>query len=103
MILKGKCNNDFLEYYNNSTIKILIDGKDFDDLPLYFQQTLVVNWFDSVGIYIEIGGMDYLGLHFWYNVQQKNTINANNGREFKTREEAVVKAINEAVQIYNLL
>lgn len=78
--------NDFWNYYNAK--KTLLNA-------------LIIEWFDSVEIYIEISAINYVGLEFSYNIQEKNTINGSNGYVFKIRNEATDKAIAKANEIYN--
>jgi len=62
MILTGKCKEDFLEYYWENNIKPLkfsVCKKDdleqfFESISELFQNVLIIDFFDSVGIYITI-------------------------------------------------
>ena len=93
MIITGKA----LEHY-----KIWFD-KYYNDYWTYYQSkptilnALIINWFDSVGIYIN-AELDYLHL-VWFP-----TINNNwnfEEHEVKTRQEAIKEAIKKANEIYN--
>lgn len=98
--MNGQAKIDFLNYYDSSVIKLLLNDVDFDDLPLIVKHALIIEWFDSVEIYIEVGGADYRGVEFWYNIQKKNTINGHNGEYFTTRQQATEKAIEKAQDYY---
>ena len=104
MILNGKAKEEFLKYYDTSTIKFLIDGKDFDDLPLYFQQSLLVNWFDSVGIYIVNLVRNVKNKHnFSYDIQFDINRIELCLEWFLSRQEATTEAIKKANEIFNSL
>lgn len=94
-MLTGKAKQDF---WCSLSINELQDFYTYSDV---IQNALIIEWFDSVGIYIEIAGANYSGIEFWYNIQQQGTINGNNGDYFKTRQEATQKSINKANEIYN--
>lgn len=111
--LNGKCLNDFEQYLFSD-----IDEQKVGKLQAKFQRSIRLKWisslkedfkavlymefFDSVGIYIETGGIQHLGdLYFWYNIQEWNTINGNNGFQFNTRHEATTEAIKAANELYN--
>ena len=110
MILTGKAKEDFIEYYNNHSIKYLLSWTDFDDLPLVVKNALIIEWFDSVGIktlhsyslcgwYCEL--KDYNNKEFGNHksfVVCKNSVN-----DFDTRQEATDEAIKKANEIYNKL
>ena len=101
MILTEKAKEDFLEYYNNHSIKYLLSWTDFDDLPLVVKNALIIEWFDSVGIYINIENLYYQSW-WYYKVKQcpdtyEQVIMQN------TRQDAIEKAIEKANEIYNNL
>ena len=101
MILTGKAKEDFIEYYNNHSIKYLLSWTDFDDLPLVVKNALIIEWFDSVGIYINIENLYYQSW-WYYKVKQcpdtyEQVIMQN------TRQEATEEAIKKANEIYNNL
>jgi len=52
-MLTGKAKEDFENYYNNSTVKVLLNFIVFDDLPVVCKCYLIINWFDSVGYTID--------------------------------------------------
>ena len=101
MILTGKAKEDFIEYYNNHSIKYLLSWTYFDDLPLVVKNALIIEWFDSVGIYINIENLYYQSW-WYYKVKQcpdtyEQVIMQN------TRQKAIEKAIKKANEIYNNL
>jgi len=95
--MNGKAKIDFTEWLEED-LNLKLYNVDSD--PIYLN-ALIIEWLDSVGIYIEIGGADYRGIEFWYNIQERKTINGNNGEYFSTRQEATEKAIETAVNTYN--
>jgi len=103
MILTDKAKEDFLKWYLEKGNK-KINTKQFSlDIAKSIIYAIAIEWFDSVGIFIETGGADYRGIEFWYNIQEKNTINGHNGEYFKSRQEATEKALEKANEIYNEL
>lgn len=104
MILTGKAKKDFLEYYNNHSIKYLLSWTDFDDLPLVVKNSLIIEWFDSVGIYIlPIKRNTKKTLTFSCDIY-KNNIEVNRiNKWIETRQEATSEAIKKANEIYNNL
>ncbi len=108
-LLNGKAKELFLEYYWQTKIKPLPMtickrediGGFFETLVDIFQHAIIIEWLDSVDIHIEVGGADFGGVEYWYNIQRKNTINGHKGRYFYTRQEATTEAIKKAVELIN--
>ncbi|MGJ1205680.1 hypothetical protein [Sphingobacterium lactis] len=68
----------------------------YDDIPGDFLNTLIIEWLDSVGIYVSI---EYIyGEHFSCCVEALEQTEFTNG---DTRQQATEKAIEMAVEIYN--
>lgn len=106
MILNGKAKEEFLEWYFNTYLKknkyILI--KDIEELFLsiepVFQNVLIIEWFDSVGIYIYFNTGTYvLTPNFRYEVITEDNIYI--GYKENSRKEATIQAIKKANKIYN--
>jgi hypothetical protein len=101
MMLTGKCKRPFLKWLKIRVNSIL---HEIDNIEFWFNLqdesfkiTLIIEWFDSVGIYVN-AELDYLHL-VWFP-----TINNNwnfEEYEFETRQEAIKEAIKEANEIYN--
>ncbi len=96
MILDGKAKEDFFE---------TIHEEKFNQLRLpAIQYALIIEWFDSVGIYVLIC-LDETNKHkFKYLITDKNTRHLHDWREGvnKTnRIEATTEAIIKAKDIYN--
>ena len=89
MILTNKAKEDFKEW--------VFENYYFQDLnvlyPLHLIDALIIEWFDSVGIYIEIirneGSFDYVVGERW-------------DYGFDTRQDATTQAIKKANEIYNV-
>ena len=100
MILTGKAKESFIDYLDKTNqIKIEkgILNLHWQDLPEKYKNALIIEWFDSVGIYVN-AELDYLHL-VWFP-----TINNNwnfEEHEFETRQEATKEAIKKANEIYN--
>lgn len=95
MILTGKA----LEHY-----KIWFD-KYYNDYWTYYQSkltilnALIIEWFDSVGIYINIENLYYQS---WWSYKVKIIPNIFEEKVMvKTRQEATEQAIKKANEIYN--
>ena len=99
--MKGKTLDTFMTWH----FKKYQQGYDswFVKLPLVCQQALWVEWFDSVGIYVysepvfHYGGMSYFGFVDGFEFSKIKT------DFFKTRPEALSKAIEKATEIFNNL
>lgn len=107
MILTGKCKEDFYNYYNNSSEKYLVNYINCEDLPSNFLTTLIIDFFDSVGICIH-PRRSFLGAEFkhWYFViTDEIGCHLNNFMEVRikndSRQEAKTEAIKKANEIYN--
>ena len=101
MILTGKCNEDFekwfkanvsYEYYGDQSSYNITE--DFTDIPFSMQYGVYVDFFDSVGVIIEIQADDQSD---YFIVLIDNLFNGSG----KTRHEARTKAIEKANELYN--
>lgn len=104
MILSKKSKKDFIDWLCKSQRSVSINyghgGKSFiseiNGLPA---NEIVLNhyyieWFDSVGIFIEIGGIcRNWDVQYDYNIQENNTMNGMNGRTYPTHQQATEAAI----------
>ena len=95
MILTGKAKEDFSYNYNMS---------NFNGYSETLQNALIIEWFDSVGIYISINYVD-----FYDELRNDKGFEAcvtNKGlsvmfRSVSSRQEATLQAIKKANEIYN--
>ena len=106
MILIGKAKEDFESWlYSNDVL--IKDGiyddtyliEVFDELPLNLQYASIIEWFDSVGIYVNSSGLT-LSKAFISDVSVDNNCEYNYDG-FRTRKEALIEAIKKANEIYN--
>jgi len=116
MKLTGKCKEEFLEYYWENTIKSTmvcykLDLEEFfDSLYPIFQNALIIDFFDSVGITImvlpyatifdlgdNLRGVDGTWSYFVYIKETHKK----DGVDFKSRTEATNEAIIKENIIYN--
>ncbi|MFV0232788.1 hypothetical protein OBK30_06950 [Empedobacter falsenii] len=85
MILNGKCKEKFLEWFSEPETY-------FYRLNNTCQNALIIEFFDSVGVYIEIirneGYFEYIVMEEW-------------DYGFESRQEATIQAIKKANDIYN--
>lgn len=69
------------------------------------QHAFLIEFFDSVGVYIEIGGykphLVKKPADYWYNIHQENTNPKPNNQSFTSRQEATEQAIIKANEIFN--
>ena len=102
MILIGKAKEDFETWlYSNDVL--IKDGiyddtyliEVFDELPLNLQYASIIEWFDSVGIYIT---SDYFELNKGF---YSEILNENFEIIKPTHQEALTEAIKKANEIYN--
>ena len=97
MILTGKAKGDFVKWVYSEYDYKYEHLKDF--YPLHLLDGLIIEWFDSVGIYVDVNKWS---LSFWrssiYYPYLKSL-----GCGFSTRQEATTEAIIKANEIYNEL
>lgn len=99
MILTGKAKEEFFNWLDNQGVNgIDISNWEFEKFQLLSnvsQNALIIEWFDSVGIYIT---SDYFELNKCFYSEVFNS-------DFEiikpTRQEALTKAIKKANEIYN--
>jgi hypothetical protein len=98
MELTGKAKESFIDYLDKTNqIKIEkgILNLHWQDLPEKFKNALIIEWFDSVGIYIT---SDYFELN---NGFYSEILDSNFEIIKLTRQEALTEAIKKANEIYN--
>lgn len=108
MKLTGKCKEDFLDYYWENYIKsigivgVKLEAEEFfDSLYPIFKNALIIEFFDSVGIYIVTGLDTAFSNKFEYGIDfiKKETIFFD--ERFNSRTEATNAAIEKANELYN--
>ena len=109
MILTGKAKEDFEKWLNKEMYYLgrnNFEDRDnnIEDLSDNFQNALIIEWFDSVGIFVSINYVDF------YNEIRNDkgfeTYVTNKGlsvkfRSVSSRQEAIKQAIEKANEIYN--
>ena len=111
MILTGETKLDFERWLHSNDVLIKDGIYDdtyltdvFEELPLNLRYASIIEWFDSVGIYISINYVDF------YDELRNNTgfetYVTNKGlsvkfRSVSSRQEATLQAIKKANEIYN--
>ena len=103
MILTGKAKEDFYKYINIEDYKLFdyVRKKYANEIVL---NALIIEWFDSVGIYISINYVDFYD-EFRNNTGFETYV-TNKGlsvkfRSVSSRQEAIKQAIKKANEIYN--
>ena len=100
MILTGKAKEDFKKWLNKEMYYLgrhNFEDRDnnIEDLSDNFQNTLIIDWFDSVGIYITFDNFD-LNKCFYSEIS-----NYNNFSTVGNRQECAKNSILKANEIYN--
>jgi hypothetical protein len=106
-MLQGKAKEEFEKWYYKEDNDLLYN---LDEIPDIYQNALIIEWFDSVGIKI----LPCYGLSGWYcEVKDFNNKEFGNYKcfivckdsvnDFDIRTEATTKAIEKAVEIFNQL
>lgn len=98
---------DFEEYLqNNSQYCFITDGafswnctEELSNIHTSMQYGVYFNFFDSVGFYITIDRDEPGGKFDWFIVSKG--INFNFEYKYETRQEAIDKAIEGAIKLYN--
>lgn len=102
MVLTGKAKEDFYKWYNCREGNTLTNNDLFYYSEELIQNALIIEWFDSVGIIINIGGVLQNGIYnFSFDIQENNTLNGVDKYGFDSRQEATKHAIIKANKIYN--
>ena len=107
MILNGKAKKDFILWLNNQPVapyEVMLD-----DIPKCYLNALIIEWFDSVGIYISVKRLcTSLKFRCWYFIitnEDGNYLNNHGADESRinndSRIEITIKAIKNANEIYN--
>ena len=111
MILTGETKEDFERWLHSNDVLIKEGIYDatyltdvFEELPLNLRYALIIEWFDSVGIYISINYVDFYDE--LRNDTGFETYVTNKGlsvkfRSVSSRQEALTEAIKKANEIYN--
>lgn len=98
MILTGKSKEDFLKWVYSEYDYKYGGLKDF--YPLHLLDGLIIEWFDSVGIYVDV--FNEFG-QFGYLIHTGNFRNPLDDKgHWETRQEAITEALIKANEIYNL-
>ena len=99
MVLNGKAKEEFFNWLDNQGVNgIDISNWEFEKFHLLSnvsQNSLIIEWFDSVGIYIT---SDYFELNKGF---YSEILNENFEIVKPTRQEALAEAIKKANEIYN--
>tara|TARA_R110000764_G_scaffold52161_1_gene113595 strand:+ start:95 stop:487 length:393 start_codon:yes stop_codon:yes gene_type:complete len=100
MKLTGKCKEDFQEWRRKQNYDV--DAPFFYELNYSMQYGVYVDFFDSVGIYIDISFYELNSgiIEFDYTIGALNVLDIY-GDDFKRRPEARTAAIEKANEIYN--
>ena len=86
------------EFWCSLSIKEL---KDFDTYSVVIKNALIIEWFDSIGIYITIKnkfGQNKQARIFWFLLNK----GVSNNEVYLSRQEATKKAIELADKFYNI-
>lgn len=102
--LTGKCKADFFSKY-------MLDDLGFDLYHELFQNALIIEYFDSIGVYVSTPNFIDLLSHYQrgfessvYNEKTNEIFNLYNedGDVFNSRTEAINSAIEKANELINL-
>lgn len=99
MILTDKAKQEFILWYLKSEYNFAFDG-----LPNNLQNALIIEWFDSVGITVDVmpilqNPLKYMPNTFW--LEKEYSMNDEGFEYLNTRQEATIKAIEKANEIFN--
>jgi hypothetical protein len=100
MKLTGKCKEDFEKWYIKDLVEKELALEEFYNSSDSMQYGVLVDFFDSVGVNIEVW-IEYQvgGVLIDFYAVLVNDENISGG--FETRQEARTKAIEKANEIYN--
>ena len=100
IILTDKAEYDFGRWLFERRVSIE-EFKSFHKLSETAQYAIFIEWFDSVGIYIEVGGIIGYKVQFHYNILEIKKEVKPYGRKFEKRIEATKEAIILSNELYN--
>ena len=99
MILTNKTLKHFLKWKVNNKNLSTIEVLDFKHLSVTSQNALIIEFFDSIEIIIQIHNVCD---DWWFRVKSKTkTIKSEKYNEYKNRQQATIQAIKKANEIYN--
>ena len=99
MILTNKTLEHFLEWKANNKNLSTIEVLDFKHLSVTIQNALIIEFFDSIEIIIQIHNVCD---DWWFRVKSKTkTIKSEKYNEYKNRQQATIQAIEKANDLYN--
>jgi len=104
MILQGKAKDDFEKWFDNEYPELSCEYNGNFNMPISSYNALIIEWFDTVSIYIKISAikMFYENVLFKGKLENNCEVIESSDVWFKTRSEATAKAVEKAVEIYNL-
>jgi len=102
MILTGKAKEDFLISLKENR---RCNEKSFSEFPAIFEDALIIEWLDSVGIVItsDIARLTDSEYGFTSTIWSKGFRQFHDIDNFKSRTKATEKALEKANEIYNEL
>lgn len=115
MQLTGKCKEDFFTYvyYNEDTNQVYDESKKqlvINNALKWFERqderlsvSLIIEWFDSVGLYLFFDPQWSCSTNLWWRYHISKKLMQNNiiESDFKTRSQAINSAIKKANDVYN--
>lgn len=101
IILTDKAKSDFGFWLSQRRASIE-EQENFRKLSETAQYAIIIEWFDSVGIFIEVGSLfDFAGIKFRFNILENNETIQSYYNKFDGRLLAVKEGISFANEIYN--
>jgi hypothetical protein len=103
--LNGKAKQDFIKWYDKNYISVERFLKDYDPEQLFkslhepFKPTLIVEWLDSIGMFIDCGY--YAKGKMCSGIESEKFSFISTGTKHETRREAIISAIQKANELYN--
>ena len=107
MILNGKAKEDFINWICKKYPEIR--WHEFKSMPKIFVNVLIIEWFDSVGIFVNIDVIsenNSLELSDWFYVIKINNEDVDfitNDYYYNSRQKATTEGIKKANEIFNSL
>jgi len=90
MILTDKCKEEFLKNY-------MFDNESFNYYPSMYQNALIIEFFDNIGLYI------FIDRSFFFDDWSCKIIGHYKENHFNSRSEATQSALTKANEIFNNL
>lgn len=103
-MLTSKAKIEFEKWFNNEYPELACDYNGNFNMPDTLYNALIIEWFDSIGITVDVmpilnNPLKFMPNTFW--LEKEYSMSEEEPEYFDNRQEATQKAIEKACEIYN--